>query len=299
MNKQFNRIALSLCVASIAACGGGSSDGLSNEGETSNSNITKQNKEEFAGAAIGALAAANSFDSEQFLNSAGFRNTGSTAQSGSLSKTQFGSNEKSIADYECSLGGKVEFTGLDDDLNGENKLDAGSGEFGVNFDQCVDDFGITQDGSISVSWSGGLEPQTHSPKDLRLDIDFSMTIDDAGDALNSEVDASVVCSDYMQNCEFKLSKLAISSGDEAITISDMSVSSDDNGLDTDATISIKGMGAITISGNDLVECEDGESFQSGTIDVSEGSTMSVMQITFLNCSTYSLSYDGETEVYQQ
>lgn len=201
--------------------------------------------------------------------------------------------QKSILSEECPSGGSIEIN-VPDGMD-ENST---SGSMDMIYDECVDEFNDSIDGSFSISWSG-FDQSTGEPQTLDMLIDITTSSEGfEGGTETVSVDAQLSCDNYLESCSFTLNEVSYNDGENQFSLSDFNASSGSNGSDISATISVGDISNLEISGNDLLECENGN-FESGSIDISEQDEAPAMTITFLNCSSYSLEFDGTTETYSQ
>lgn len=72
-----------------------------------------------------------------------------------------------------------------------------------------------------------------------------------------------------------------------------------SGYAVSAEVSYDNAGSIDISGSGLVLCNDGESFQSGSIEVKNGSGQTVLSVQFNSCTEMTVTFNGVAETVSQ
>ena len=124
---------------------------------------------------------------------------------------------------------------------------------------------------------------------------FTVTFDGEVTTLDLQMTCTTNTSTYESDCSYNSEALGIDG--RVYTVSDSSVTGDAfSGYTVEATVTDPDNGEVTVSTSSVVilGCANGQP-SSGTITVSDGT--SSMTVTFIDCTSYSVKFDGATVVF--
>ena len=191
-------------------------------------------------------------------------------------------------EFPCPSSGKVE-TDFPFHTFADNEIPK-TGEAFFEYKQCdlgkeLD--GLTLDGSMNLNWSGGFN---RDKKDFKkLTIDFDLLADD------KKINATVDCDSYGQECV-----MTDNDSDKSVRygLKNVAVTKQGSaGYDLKASISRDDL-TFNIAGSALLPCKK-RGFESGEIAVTDMQEKTVLEISFNNCETMAVTYNGRTERYNQ
>ena len=160
-----------------------------------------------------------------------------------------------------------------------------SGEAFLEYDDC--NFGEEVDflvfnGRIDIKWSGGV----NSEGDFKH-YTLTFTVNSDG----TDYTGTLVCSNYSETCEY--SEQYAEEGVD-YRIQNVDISGDAFfGYDIKATV-YSGESYLRMAGTGLVPCDDG-GFERGEINVTDATGDVVLEVSFDNCETMLVTFDGESE----
>ena len=267
----------------LFACGGG---GGSDDDDTPEAaKISSENEENLGTAAAeGAIQAVDSEDTAIFRPGNASRRAILELFSKKLSSNTAGrlANAPETVDGICDTGTIT----IDVDADGDGIIDV---------DNCV-----IFEGSESIALDGTVTIQTtETSTTIRTVInynDFTVTYSGGTEVVDFSSDCTTVKSTGDTSCTFSSQALGID--ERTYSISNASVSGDDiNGYTISATITDPDHGTITITTTSpiLFNCSDDRP-SSGTI-VFTDSDGTVVTVTFNDCTSFTISYDGNSTVY--
>jgi len=274
-----------LASATLVACSGGGDSG-GGSGEPESATVDSNNKNDMAKASsLGANAAV---DSQAAPGAKTYVGSSEPGILGLLNTTFAPFNPESRdlnSRAETDVPGLCSSGSATYDTSGFNQ--SGHGTVTVTYNSCTYAYGtnsVTVDGTASWTISS----------DNGFSYDYNITITRNG--TTTTVTGTYSC-DSNFNCTYSDS---FSSGGVNYEISNVSISgSVGSGYDLSFRVVHEDYGYIDVQGSDLVQCDSGSGFASGTITVTDSSGSSALTVSFVSCSEMTVTFEGSSETVDQ
>jgi hypothetical protein len=276
--KTTNWILSIFAAALISACGGGSSGG-GGSSSPSATTVDGSNKTAVAKTAtIGSEQAIESSSAPRALNSDSLSYLLMKDTVTFLKRSNMARNTVDLSSSVCPDGGSASY-----ETSGQTSQ---SGSFTIIYNNCAYSYGsetTVVDGT--ATWIVN--------DDGSFSYEYDLTTTYGGES--TTLTATYSC-DAEYNCSYEDSFV---SGGTSYKISNASVSGNSSsGYNVTVRVTNENYGYVDIEATGLVPCSGG-GFSSGSIDVTDSSGSSVLEVTFVSCSEMTVTFEGVAETVSQ